>query len=178
MSFLNSYYQKITQYDLINKFCYKDVNQFPKLEKIILNFGYKKSSFKHLISGLLALESISSKKSQFTKSKYSNLFLKIKKGNPVGCKVVLKKNVMFVFYLKLLIHIFPKFKQSQTHYLKKNLKSIKSISLTLKTPLLFPELENQYQFFKDLPSLNLTLLTNSKSFNEFIFLLKSIKFFI
>ena len=61
------------------------------LKKIVLNFGYQKSNLKYLISGLLALEFISSKKGKITKSRHLNLFLKIKKGDPVGCKIVLKK---------------------------------------------------------------------------------------
>ena len=38
--------------------------------------------------------------------------------------------------------------------------------------------ENQYQFFKDIPKLDITLVTTSKSQNELFFIFKSIKFFI
>lgn len=178
MFFFESYFYAIIKQDFINTFFYQNVKQIPKLKKIILNFGYQKSRFKHLVSGLLALEFISFKKSQLTKSKHLNIFLKIKKGSPVGCKIVLEKNMMFSFYLRLITSILPKLKQSQTTHYKQNLKSIKSVSITLKDPLLFIELEDQYQFFKDVPTLDITLLTNSKSKDELFFLLKSIKFFI
>ena len=82
MFFLDTYFYNIIKYDLANIFFYQKVEQIPKFEKIILNFGYQKSSFKHLISGLLALEFLSSKKSRLTKSKYLNVFLKIKKAAP------------------------------------------------------------------------------------------------
>jgi len=159
-------------------FFYQNIKQIPKFEKIILNFGYQKSSFKHLISGLLALEFISSKKSKLTKSKYLNVFLKIKKGSPVGCTIILRKHTMYFFYIKLITLIFPKISQSQTVHFQQNLKSIKSISIQLKNPLIFKELENQYQFFKDIPKLDITLVTTSKSQNELFFILKSIKLFI
>jgi ribosomal protein L5 len=94
-------------------FFYKDLIEIPKLKKIILNLGYRKSNFKHLVSSLLALEFLTSKKGKITTSKRLSVFLKIKKGNPVGCKIILKKNTMYLFYLKLLTSIFSKIKQSQ-----------------------------------------------------------------
>nr|YP_010208821.1 ribosomal protein L5 [Skeletonema grevillei]UBA16131.1 ribosomal protein L5 [Skeletonema grevillei] len=178
MFFLDAYFYNIIKYDLVNVFFYQNIKQIPKFEKIVLNFGYQKSSFKHLISGLLALEFVSSKKSRLTKSKYLNVFLKIKKGSPVGCKIVLRKHTMYLFYLKLITAIFPKIKNSQTVQSQQNLKSIKSISIQLKNPLIFKELENQYQFFKDIPRLDVTLVTTSKSQKELLFMFKSIKFFI
>ena len=178
MFFFKTYFSKVIKYDLINTFFYRNLIEIPKLRKITLNFGYQKSNFKYLVSSLLALEFISSKKGKMTKSKHLNVFLKIKKGNPVGCKIVLKKSTMYFFYLKLITSIFSKVKQSKTSRFQWDLKLIKSISFQLKSPLLFAELENQFQFFKDIPRLDITLLTNSKSQKELFFLLKSIKFFI
>lgn len=177
MFFFKTYLHTITRYDLINTFFYCNIKQIPKLKGIVLNFGFQKSNLKYLISGLVALEFISFKKSKLTRSKHLNIFLKIKKGNPVGCKVILKKDPMFFFYLKLITRIFPKIKQFQTDYYKQNFNSIKSVSIKLENTLLFTEIENQYQFFKNIPSLDITLLLNSKSQNELFFLLKSIKFF-
>ena len=177
MSFFEIYNYKIIKYDLVNSFAYQNLTQMPKLEKIILNFGYPKFKIKNLISGLLALEFLSSKKGKITKSRHLNIFLKIKKGNPVGCKLVLKKNIMTLFYLKLITSIFPKIKRPQIHQIQGDLKWGKSISFQLKNPLLFTELENQFQFFKDTPKLDITLTTNAKSPKELLFLLKSIKFF-
>ena len=126
---------------------------------------------------MLALDFISSKKGKITKSKHLNVFLKIKKGHPVGCAVVLEKNTMYFFFLKLLTSIFKKTKQPHMAQLKWDIKLIKSISFQLKNPILFTELENQFQFFKDIPQLGVTLLTTSQSQKELTFLLKSIKFF-
>lgn len=91
MPFFEVYHYKVIKYDLINTFVYQNLIQIPRLEKIILNFGYPKPKLKNLISGLLALEFLSSQKGKITKSRHLNVFLKIKKGNPVGCKLVLKK---------------------------------------------------------------------------------------
>lgn len=174
MFFFDSYYHKIIKHDLINAFYYDNLKQIPKVETIILNFGYQKSNFKRLVSCLLALEFISSRKSKLTRSKHLNIFLKIKKGSPVGCKVILKKQVMHSFYLKLITSIFPKIKFKSNQWPQ----NFKSISITIQNPLLFIELESQYQFFKDIPKLDITVITDSTSKNELFFLLKSIKFFL
>lgn len=73
--------------------------------------------------------------------------------------------------------IFPKIKRPQISQIQNNFKGVKSISFQLKNPLLFIELENQFQFFKDIPKLDITLTTNTKSQKELLFLFKSIKFF-
>lgn len=178
MVFSNVYYNRILKYDFINAFEYQNLAQLPSLNKIVLNFGYQKSNLKYLISGLLALEFISSKKGNLTKSKGLNLFLKIKKGNPVGCKIILKKNYMHFFYFKLITSILPKIKFSQLPQFPNNAKTVKSLSFQLKNSLIFTELENQFQFFKGIPNLDITLCTNSRSRKELFFLLKSIKFII
>ena len=113
MIFFKAYLSKVVKYDLVNTFIYQNLLQIPELEKIILNFGYQKSNLKYLIYGLLALEFVTSKKGKITKSKHLNVFLKIKKGDPVGCKIVLKRSTMYFFYLKLIISIFPEIKRPQ-----------------------------------------------------------------
>lgn len=178
MFFFEPYLQTVTKYDLINTFFFKKLTQIPKLEKIILNFGYQKSNFKSFLLGLLALEFISLKRGKLTKSRYLNICLKIKKGNPVGYKVILKKNIMHFFFIKLGDSIFAKIKHSQTPKIKWNSRLLKSISFQLNNPLLFLELENQFQIFKNLKRLDITILTNCKSQKELYFFSKSIKLWI
>jgi ribosomal protein L5 len=83
---------------------------------------------------------------------------------------------MNLFYLKLLTSIFPRVKRPSTQLSQANFKWVKSVSFQLKNPLLFAELENQFQFFKDTPKLDITLTTNARSMEELLFLLKAIKF--
>lgn len=113
MFFFETYLHKIVKYDLVNAFIYQNITQMPKLKKIILNFGHQKLNFKYFISSMLALEFISLKKGKITKSKHLNVILKIKKGNPVGCKLILKKKSMCFFYMKVITAIFSKVTQPQ-----------------------------------------------------------------
>jgi large subunit ribosomal protein L5 len=174
MNFYTYYNENVVKYDLLNKFRYKTLNEMPKFCKIILNFGCKKSELKQLGPTLLALELITSQKSLFTNSNTANLSLKIKKGSPAGCKVTLRKVAMYTFLGKMIDDIFPKLKPFQGFKILTS-KTHKTFSFSLKNNLLFSELETHYQYFNRLPHLDIAMVTNAKSFNELIFLLKSFK---
>lgn len=172
MIFFNNYSENIINYDLLNKFFYNSIKKIPKIKKIYLSFNCQNSSLKYLSSSLIALELISSQKSMLTFLKTSNILLKIKKGSPVGCTVILRNKAIDLFLSEFLIFIFPKIL-----YLNKqvDLKNNKTFSFQIKNPLLFYELEKRYQFFNKLTSLDITIVTNSKTKKELSVLLSSIK---
>ena len=169
------YYENIVKYDLLNKFQYKNIQQLPKLKKITLSLRCKTSDFKQLFSSLIALELITSQKSIINKSKVSNVSFKIRKGNPVGCKLTLRKKNMYNFFTKILLQLLPHSKLINK-LSNKNVKN--SISFEFNKILFFPELENQYQFFNKLLNLHVVIVTSSKSYDELKFLLNSFKFVI
>jgi len=171
MIFIKNYIEYIVNYDLLNKFKYNSIVNIPQLKKIYLNFKCKTSLLKYLLSSLIALELISSKKSVLTYAKKANIQFKLKKGSPVGCTVILRKKLMYLFLSELLVTIFPKIFKSTNFYLKK----IKVFSFKIRNPLIFDELEKRYSYFNKLTSLNITIVSNSKNKKEFIFLLNSFK---
>ncbi len=172
MNFVKYFYTNILKYELINKFNYNKTKNLPKLKKIILNFGCKNTKLKNLAASFLALELISSKKSNLTKTKKPNLFLKLRKGNPVGCKVILRNNQMFDFLIITLNEIFPKEKNlvkiNQKKLIKKNF-----FSYEIHNKFNFNELEKHYYLFNDLEKLDVTIVLKIKE--EIFFLLKSFK---
>jgi large subunit ribosomal protein L5 len=174
MNILENYYKKVIKYDLINKFLYTHLDEIPQLKKIILNFGCKNFEIKSIASALLSLELITTKRGSLTKSKRSNILLKIRKGYPVGCIVVLKKNKMYMFFLKLLSEVFPNLKDFNGISVPKKLGET-SFSFTLKDLINFKELEKQFYLFTNLPPLNITLITNAKTKKELLYLLNSFK---
>lgn len=170
MYFLKNYYQNVIQYDLINKFQYKNLQNLPKLEKIILSYSYK--DFKTLSSSLLSLELISGKQGILILAKNSYILLKIRKGCPIGCKVVLKKTMMYDFFAKLLVDIFPQMKEFafQSFFLQQQ-----TFSYKLKN-IIFFELEKNFNLFSTLSNLNISIVVkNTTTQEEFLFLLKSFK---
>lgn len=175
MHFLEYYYKNIIKHNLINKFRYKNITHLPKLQKIVLNFECNKFEIKHLSTTLIALELVTLKRGMLTQAKGSNVLLKIKKGNPVGCKVILKKKFMFHFLVRLLIDVFPKLKNFSTLKIVKNKLKSDSFSYKLIDTLIFSELEQNYYIFNSLPNLNITIIANTKNQKELLFLLNSFK---
>lgn len=173
---LNFFYENVIKYDLINKFLFSDINEIPKLKKIVLNFGCKSNELKSVASALLALEFITTKKGKLVQSKRSHIQLKIRKGNPVGCMVILnKKNVMYLFLFRILNEILPNLKNFKSFINLKIKFKYNSMPFTLKELIVLPELENYFYLFSRLPSLNITLVTHTKTKQELIFLLSSFK---
>lgn len=174
MNILENYYKKVIRQDLLNKFSYDRIENIPQLKKIVLNFGCKNFDIKNISVSLLSLELITGQKGVLTKSKRANILLKIRKGNPVGCMVILKKNKMYSFMFKLLIDVFPSLKDFKGIFVAKKL-NVTSFSFTLIDLITFKELEKQFYLFSNLPPLNITLVSNTKSKKELLYLLNSFK---
>ena len=175
MNIIEYYYKKVIKYDLINKFYYNNLKELPELKKIILSFGCKTSDIKLLAASNQALNLISQRhESSITKSKHTNIFLKIRKGQPIGCKIILEKKYMFNFLLKLLAEVFPAQKDFKGIHLNKN-NNVKSLSFTIKELITFKELETHFYLFNNVPPISITLVTNTKTKKELIFLLNSFK---
>lgn len=175
MVILEKYYQQVIKVDLINKYLYINFKDIPKIKKIILNFGCKNAELFDISSALLFLELISKKKAIVTKAKRANLLLKIKKGNVVGCIVILTKKEMYCFLLKLVTNIFPNLKDFEgiQVFQKKVIKG--SFSFTINDFICFKELEKQFYLFSKLPPLNITILSKVKTEKELLYILHSLK---
>ena len=174
MNLLENYYKKVIRHDLINKFSYHNLSDIPELKKIILNFGCKSFVIKDIAASLSALELISTKQGTVTKAKRPNILLKVRKGHPVGCVVILTKVKMYNFFFKLLTQVFPNLKDFRGMKFSKRIKN-KSFSLTLTDLINFEELEKQFYLFTNLPPLNVIIITNAKNQKELLYLLHSFK---
>jgi|JI71714B2RNA_FD_contig_123_38915_length_2747_multi_11_in_2_out_2_3 large subunit ribosomal protein L5 len=175
MTVLKNYYKNIIRRDLINKFSYNCLGEIPQLKKIILNFGCKNSDIKNIALALLSLELITTRQGFLTKAKRSNVILKIRKGNPAGCSIILKNFTMYTFLFKLLSEVFPNLKSFRKISVSKKLAR-NCFSFTLKDLIRFKELEKQFYLFTNLPPLNVTLIvTNTKTERELLYLLHSFK---
>ena len=175
MHFLEYFYNNNFKYDLINKFYYANIKKIPTITKIILNFKCNNNDLKNLSSTMLAIEIITNQKGTLTKSKHSIVYLKIRKGNPTGCKVILKKKLLINFLTNQLIEILPKTKNFNVKNNKQMVKKTNTFSYKIKNNFYFSKLENHYYLFNSLPTLNITIVTNTNNKNEILFILKTFK---
>lgn len=168
MRFINNFYFKSVKYHFINKFVCKNVETLPKLKNITLNFHSKQVSIKKVLGGLLFFELIVNQKGILTKTKNAIISVKIRKGNPIGCKLILKKQNL----LKTCHAICTNFSLQQ-----KNLNNKNNVSFKIVNPLKTLELEKHYYFFNNLPMLNVTITATTNTCKEISILFKLLKFF-
>lgn len=174
MPFFEIFNNKIIKHDLINKYSYKNIKSLPKIKKITLNFdSCANFNIQKFATTLLALEIISSKKSSIITAKSPNISLKIQKGQPVGCKVTLKKKNINQFLNKLIITILPKL--TNFSGIKIKIKTSTLSCKLLNKEIILKELDNHYPLFANLPNLNIQISTTTKNYKELLFLIKSIK---
>ena len=77
MHFIQNHYRNIIKYDFLNKFYLTNTQDIPKIKKFMLNFNCKSTDFKTILISLLALELLTLKKGEITKSKTTNISIKI-----------------------------------------------------------------------------------------------------
>ena len=175
MHFLKTYFDAIIAYDLINKFPYSNGCKLPRFTKVVLRLSRKNSNLRDLISMILFFEILSTTKittSNFICYKKSNVFVKIKKGYPTGCKVVLRKSKVCDVFDFLYTDILTN-EKNRKHAAVTNSDSL---SLRVTNPMKIKELDkNFYGLFKNLPWLSITFSTTAKTRKELNYLLKAYK---
>ena len=94
-----SYEKEVVPY-LVKKFGYKNVNEVPKLVKIVINSGLGdiKDNAKSVQIAHDELKAISGQKPVITKARKSVANFKVREGMNVGLKVTLRKDRMYDFY--------------------------------------------------------------------------------
>lgn len=95
---------------LMKRFGYKNVNQVPKLEKIVLNMGLGdvKDNAKSLQLAIEELRIIAGQAPIITKAKKSVANFKLREGMSIGAKVTLRGARMFDFFDKFVSIALPR----------------------------------------------------------------------
>lgn len=96
--------------EMMQKFGYKNKLQVPRLQKIVVNMGVGEgvADFKQLEKSIEQLALITGQKPVITRAKKAIANFKIRKGSPVGCKVTLRKNMMYEFFDRLVNVAIPR----------------------------------------------------------------------
>lgn len=156
-----SYYNSIICQDLILKNNYMNIFEIPKLSKIVINTtsNLYSNDKKNIIPIFLALELITGQKPKFTSAKKSIASFKIRKNQIIGCKVSLRKKKLYNFLNIFSTIVLPKLRNFQG-FSKKSMDSFENFSLGFNGLLLFPHLENHFEYFQNIPGVNINFCTN------------------
>ena len=127
---------------LQQKFGYKNVNQIPKVDKIVINMGLGncKDNPKAMEAAVKELETIAGQKAMVTKAKKSIANFKLREGMNVGAKVTLRGERMYEFMDKLMNIALPRVRDFHGVN-NKAFDGRGNYALGIREQLLFPEIE-------------------------------------
>lgn len=108
--FFKKRYEEVVRPALIKEFGYKNENEVPRIEKIVLNIGAGEGAqdSKKIQSAVGDLTKIAGQKAIITRAKKSISTFKITEGRPVGTKVTLRRDRMYEFLDRLINVALPR----------------------------------------------------------------------
>ena len=117
MNFLKTHIHNVSYTDLILCQPFLKIKDIPRLKEVILNANFETKPG----STLCLLQLLGLNTPAFTKNKIGNLSLNVKKGEVVGCKLCLRKKLMYAFIENFSVEVLP------------NLKKVKPLKLNNNT---------------------------------------------
>lgn len=139
---LRETYKNEISKSMMEKFNYKNVNEIPKIEKVVVNMGLgeAKENAKILDIAVAELETITGQKALVTRAKKSVANFKLREGMPIGAKVTLRGDKMLHFVDKLVNISLPRVRDFRG-VSKDSFDGRGNYALGIKEQLIFPEIE-------------------------------------
>ena len=164
-------YNEVVVSAMTKTFGYKNVNEVPKLEKVILNMGLGdvKDTAKRFQLAVDELKLIAGQKPLITTAKKSVANFKVRKGMNIGAKVTLRGGKMYDFVDKLFSIALPRvrdFKGVPTD----SFDGRGNYAMGVKEQLIFPEIS--YEQVEKVRGFDICFVTTAKTDEEAKELLK------
>ena len=158
---------------LIKRFGYKNINEVPRLEKIVLNMGLGdcKDNSKSLQQAVEELNMIAGQKPVITQAKKSVANFKVREGMNVGAKVTLRGNRMYDFLDKFISIALPRVRDFRG-ISSKSFDGRGNYAVGVKEQLIFPEIE--FDKVEKVRGFDICIVTTAKTDEEARELLKLI----
>ena len=156
---------------LIKRFGYKNINEVPRLEKIVLNMGLGdcKDNSKSLQLAVEELKMIAGQKPVITTAKKSVANFKVREGMNVGAKVTLRGNRMYDFLDKFISIALPRVRDFRG-ISSKSFDGRGNYAVGVKEQLIFPEIE--FDKVEKVRGFDICIVTTAKTDEEARELLK------
>jgi large subunit ribosomal protein L5 len=158
---------------LTKRFGYKNVNQLPKLVKVVVNMGVGEATSdpKALDAAAADLATITGQKALITKAKRSIANFKLRAGVPIGAKVTLRGARMFYFLDKLFNASLPRIRDFRG-ISTSGFDGRGNYTLGLKEQLIFPEIV--YDKVDKVRGMDITIVTSARTDEEGLELLRAL----
>ncbi len=150
---------------MMKTFNYNNVMQVPKLEKIVVNMGLGEAleNARILDTSIEELSRITGQKPVLTRARKSIANFKLREGNPIGCRVTLRRQRMYDFIYRLLNIALPRVRDFKG-VSARGFDGRGNYTLGIREQLIFPEVN--YDDVEKVKGMNITIVTSAKTDEE------------
>ncbi len=149
---------------------YTNPNRIPKMTKIVINMGVSASLEKSAIDDAAKdLALITGRKAAVSKSRHSIANFKLREGQPIGCHVTLRRDVMYEFFDRLVATALPRIRDFRG-LSPRSFDGRGNYSLGVSDQTIFPEIE--LDKIKRQQGMDITIVTTAPNDDEAFDLLK------
>ncbi|MFW5486861.1 MAG: 50S ribosomal protein L5 [Desulfovibrio sp.] len=165
MTRLEKIYNEKVVPELAKEFGYKSSMQIPRFKSISLNIGLGEASQNHKLidEAVDDLTRIACQKAVITRAKKSIAAFKLREGQPVGCRVTLRRDTMWDFYDKLVNFSLPRVRDFRG-IPDRGFDGRGNFTLGLKEHSIFPEID--IDKVDSVKGMNVTIVTTATSDKE------------
>ncbi len=155
---------------LKEKHKYTNPHQVPRMEKIVINMGVSASLEKSAIDDAAKdLALITGRKAAISKSRHSIANFKLRKDQPIGCHVTLRRDVMYEFFDRLIATALPRIRDFRG-LSPRSFDGRGNYSLGVADQTIFPEIE--LDKITRQQGMDITIVTSARNNEEAMDLLK------
>lgn len=149
---------------------YKNVHQIPRMLKIVVNMGISASLEKSAIDDAAKdLAMITGRKAVISKARHSIANFKLREGQPIGCRVTLRRDTMYEFFDRLVATALPRIRDFRG-LSPRSFDGRGNYSLGVADQTIFPEIE--LDKIKRQQGMDITIVTTARNNDEAHELLK------
>ena len=153
---------------------YGNVHQIPRLVKIVVNMGISASLEKNAIEDAAKdLALITGRKAVISKSRHSIANFKLREGQPIGCRVTLRRDAMYEFFDRLIATALPRIRDFRGLSPRK-FDGRGNYTFGIAEQTIFPEIE--LDKIKRTQGMDVTVVTSARNDAEALDLLKLMGF--
>jgi len=138
---------------------YTNSHQIPRLEKIVVNMGVSASLEKSAIDDAAKdLTQITGRKPAISRSRKSIANFKLREGQPIGCRVTLRRDQMYEFFDRLVAASLPRIRDFRG-VSPRSFDGRGNYSLGIADQTIFPEIEMEK--IKRTQGMDITIVTSA-----------------
>jgi len=159
---------------LKEKHKFANVHQIPRMTKIVVNMGISASLEKNAIDDAAKdLALITGRKAAVSKSRHSIANFKLREGQPIGCRVTLRRDTMYEFFDRLVATALPRIRDFRGLSPRK-FDGRGNYTFGVADQTIFPEIE--LDKIKRQQGMDITIVTSAKNDGTALDLLKLMGF--